>query len=229
MIDIPNSWEALAKEVVVNKPPKIILIGGVDVGKSTFSFYLLEKLLEAGIKAALLDADVGQKDVGPPTTIGLKHFNTLEELKKERPFSAERLYFVGSTTPVGHLLPLVVGTGLLAHESKAEVTVINTTGLIKGPGVALKTFKIENIKPDLIVAFQRERELYPILQAFKHYPVRLLEVSPKASPKTIPDRKKRREEAYQKYFSDNRLIELNRREISIQRPRKITPHLLCAP
>ena len=48
----------------------VALIGGLDTGKTTLSAMMIRAALAAGRTAAYLDADLGQKTVGPPTTIG---------------------------------------------------------------------------------------------------------------------------------------------------------------
>ncbi len=227
MLDLPPSWQEIAEEILKQRPRRILVLGGVDVGKSTLCFYLLEQLVRAGLKVALVDADVGQKDVGPPTTVGLRHF--FGSLPEKRPLPAEKLYFVGSTTPVGHLLPLVVGTKKLCDLSQGEITLINTTGLIRGPGLALKVFKIESLEPDLILALERAQELEEILSGFRHRAIRRLEVSPQAIPKGIAERRRRREEAYRWHFRGAGAITLPLKDLIWQRrPKNLKKNLLCA-
>ncbi|NPA49479.1 MAG: hypothetical protein GXO20_05805, partial [Thermodesulfobacteria bacterium] len=222
---VPEVWEEAFEKVCQERPPKVLVLGGVDAGKSTFCLFLARHLFEAGLSVALLDADVGQKDVGPPTTIGLRHLKA-EDFHSQRPLPADEMYFVGSVTPVGHLLPLVVGTGLLSRKSRAEVTIVNTTGLIKGPGVALKTFQIENLSPDLIVALEREEELAPILEGFRHLKILRLRVPQEVGRKDPTERRKRREEAYRKYFSEAQSLSLPKEKVIWQRKRRLLPQLL---
>jgi polynucleotide 5'-kinase involved in rRNA processing len=59
-----NEHEALVDQAVRTKHT-VLLIGGMDTGKSTLSRELLAAALAAGRPAAFLDADVGQKTVGP--------------------------------------------------------------------------------------------------------------------------------------------------------------------
>ncbi|HHI97417.1 MAG TPA: hypothetical protein ENJ96_06155 [Thermodesulfatator atlanticus] len=226
MEKVPDSWQKAQEVIWQTRPKRVLVLGGVDTGKSSFCFFVAERLLARGVPTALLDADIGQKDVGPPTTIGLRVLEP-EDLSRSRPLPAEELYFVGSTTPVGHLLPLVVGTKLLAEKSRAPITLINTTGLIRGPGVALKTFQIESLAPDLIVAFEREKELSPILDGFRHLPVLRLPVPLEVQRKDFQERRKRRETAYRRYFEGGTILEFPLKTLIIQRPRKLVPHLLC--
>ncbi len=225
-IQVPESWQAALEEISSSCPRRVLILGAVDVGKSTLCFYLLQGLLKHGWQVALVDADVGQKDVGPPATVGLRHFR--EDIPP-RPLEAEKLYFVGSTSPVGHLLPLVVGTRLLCDQSKGRITLINTTGLIHGPGVALKNYQIESLRPDLILALERNHELDPILSGYRYFPIRRLEVSPLSRSKGPRERQQRREEAYRQHFAQAVRITLALDKLVIQRPpRRWRRNLLCA-
>ena len=55
-----NEHEALVAEATVHKRT-VVLVGGLDSGKSTLAVALLESAVRAGRTAAYLDADVGQK------------------------------------------------------------------------------------------------------------------------------------------------------------------------
>jgi hypothetical protein len=50
--------------------------------------------------------------VGPPATISLKVVRSPEDLEPEPFATPDALYFVGSTSPQGHLLPVVGGVAL---------------------------------------------------------------------------------------------------------------------
>src|SRR5947209_10904243 len=49
----------------------VVLIGPPDSGKSTFALALANRLAEVGRPAAVIDADVGQSEIGPPGAIGM--------------------------------------------------------------------------------------------------------------------------------------------------------------
>ena len=98
-----NEHEALVDQAVRTKHT-VLLIGGMDTGKSTLSRDLLGAALAAGRPAAYLDADVGQKTVGPPATISLKVVRSQEDLEPDMLARPDALYFVGSTSAQGHLL-----------------------------------------------------------------------------------------------------------------------------
>ena len=75
-----NDHEALVDDAA-GTARTAVLVGGLDAGKTTLARQLLARALERGRRPALVDADVGQKAVGPPTTVGLKLIRTPEDLE----------------------------------------------------------------------------------------------------------------------------------------------------
>jgi polynucleotide 5'-hydroxyl-kinase GRC3/NOL9 len=202
-----NEYEALVDDAVRTKHT-VVLVGGLDTGKTTLSRTLLAGALEAGRAPAFLDADVGQKSVGPPATITLKRVATAADLEPDRFAEADALSFVGSTTPEGHLLPVLAGVATLhrrAIEGGADFMVVDTSGLVSGIyGQILKYHKIELLRPDLVVGIQRGEELLPLLgviQRFFATEVVPLGVHPGVVPTTVDERAENREAAMRRYFS----------------------------
>lgn len=148
-----------------------VALGGMDSGKTTFLKMVAEVAVRVGRKVAYLDTDVGQTTIGPPTTIGMKYIEHEDDLKPEALTQPDAMYFVGSVTPQGHLLPIVVGASKMAEQARAhgaDVILVDTTGLIGGTlGQVLKYHKVEVLRPDLVVGFQRGEELEPILGALR--------------------------------------------------------------
>jgi polynucleotide 5'-hydroxyl-kinase GRC3/NOL9 len=163
--------------------------------------------VRVGRTVAYLDTDIGQTTVGPPTTIGLKYVNSDADLTAEALARPDAIYFVGDTSPQGHLLPLVVGAGKLAEDARrsgADVILVDTTGLIGGTlGQILKFHKLENLRPDWVVGFQRGEELEPILgviQRFFSVDVVSLGVHPSVVPTSVEQRAEMRDRAMRRYF-----------------------------
>ncbi len=165
-----DAYESLIAHVV-EKGGLAVALGGMDSGKTTFCKMVAAVAVRVGRTVAYLDTDVGQTTVGPPTTIGLKYVNSDADLTTEALARPDQIYFVGDTSPQGHLLPLVVGAGKLAEDARrsgADVILVDTTGLIGGTlGQILKFHKLENLRPDWVVGFQRGEELEPILGAIR--------------------------------------------------------------
>ena len=207
----PNyDWEHLARKVV--QPQQIVLvIGATDVGKSTFCRFLVERSVSSGLKVGFVDADVGQSQIGPPTTIGLKVFvpkgstEHLEGIDGE----PDALYFVGWASPERHLLQCVAGTRLMvdaALKSATDFIVVDTTGYIEGDtAVVLKQQKIELIKPTHLICLHRSRELEAIVAPFEgDNTIQTHRLLPHrhVTSKSDEFRRKYRESSFTRYFSD---------------------------
>ncbi|HEX2295621.1 MAG TPA: Clp1/GlmU family protein [Actinomycetota bacterium] len=197
-----------AYERLLASPGVVFLLGGIDTGKTTFGVELVRRALAAGIPSAIVDADVVQSTVGPPTTVGLRLCRAPEDLSRESLRVADALGFVGSTVPKGHLLPLVTNTAKLvarAKEAGARLVVVDTTSLVSGIyGQSLKFFKMDLIAPDFTVAFERGGELEPLVgiaQRFVPGEVVEIEVSPDARIRTVDERIAFREEQFAAYFA----------------------------
>ena len=215
---IPPEWDALISEVIRTRPKIILVMGNVDVGKSFFTTYLANTLLKRGLRVGAIDSDVGQADIGPPTTMGLGVFEKPVALLHEVPLT--RAYFVGSTSPSGHMLEFVVGMKRLVEHGleEADMVIVNTPGWVfGGPGRALQLYTLELIDPELLVAIQREDELEHLLASVSQAKVRRLHVSAEVRPRSTSERASLRAMHLGRYFeSANRLL-LDLRKVRFER------------
>jgi polynucleotide 5'-hydroxyl-kinase GRC3/NOL9 len=226
-IDIPASWEWSAAEIVRHRWRKVLVLGDMDRGKSTYCRFLSHRLYAAGLRVAMVDADVGQKDIGPPATITLGYPGNALAPAAVPPVA---WYFVGAVTPVGHLLPMVIGTRQLVDAAQAAVVVINTTGFITGVGGVLKGYKIEAIQPDVVVALEQHTELQPLLRAYRNYRTLRLRPAARVQIKTPEQRREARERAFWGYFQAAPEVVLPCRKLIFQRaavPAGFDRNLLC--
>jgi polynucleotide 5'-hydroxyl-kinase GRC3/NOL9 len=226
-IDIPASWAWSAAEIMQHQWRKVLVIGAVDRGKSTYCHFLSQHLRSAGLRVAVVDADVGQKDIGPPATITLGYPEPALALAEVKPAA---LYFVGAVSPVGHLLPMVVGTRQLVDAAQGAFVIINTTGLIQGIGQVLKSYKIEAVQPHVVVAIEQGTELQALVRAYRNYRILRLPPSAHASTKTPEQRREARERAFFRYFQSATEVVLQGRKLLFQRrevPAGFEKNLLC--
>lgn len=196
-------------EILSRQNGIIFLLGQTDTGKTTFARNLAQALLEKNKTVAFLDSDVGQSTIGPPTTIGLKILTDPQDLSNNLSNNQScHLYFVGSTSPRGHFLPMVIGTYKLSRMffKKVETTIIDTTGLVHGIyGRTLKFYKISLVLPHHLVLLEKENELYPYKEIFKHstkIKVYVLKTHGDIKEKSYEDRVKYRNQKFYQYFKD---------------------------
>jgi polynucleotide 5'-kinase involved in rRNA processing len=197
-----------AYDRLVANPGVTFLVGDIDTGKTTFGLEVIQKALDARVRAAFVDADIGQSSVGPPTTVGLKLFAPADEVSLESVRVADHLGFAGSLTPRGHVLPVVISTAKLvakARNSGFSFIVVDTTGMVSGiSGQMLKYHKMDAVAPDYVVAFERGGELEPIVgiaQRFTSAEVIELEVPASIPTRTAEERMSFRESQFASYFA----------------------------
>ena len=197
----------------------IMVVGASDTGKTTLVEDILTLLARTFKKVAVVDGDIGQSHLGPPTTIGWGLIQNKFESWKNTPL--RDFYFTGATSPLGNMLATAVGAKLISEiaENHAEKVVMDTTGMVKGgAGKALKICKIDLIRPQLILALQREDELEHILVSFRG--MRLPQIHRIPVPfgiiqKTYSDRSGYRERRFRDYFKNARRISLSLDEIGL--------------
>ncbi len=161
---VQPQWTTLAEEALCGT---MMILGASDTGKSTLAQYLFQELCRRGFRAGYLDADVGQSALGPPTTMSLALAGDRGDAQFP-PRGPSASYFVGATTPRGHMLPALVAAYRLQQKAEqlgAEVVIVDTTGLVDRSqgGQTLKQWKIELLAPTTVVALQRGHELESIL------------------------------------------------------------------
>lgn len=205
MLKTPQ-WESIISDLVA-EPGVVMVIGGVDVGKTSFCLQLCNAGVEAGITTAVVDADIGQSEIGVPGTIGAaaadSQIESLSDLK------AKRIYFVGATNPTGHTLECVTGTKKMvdfARNLGAKLVIVDTTGLVDGPiGRKLKTCKIDMARPKYVVGIQKHREIEHLLAPFMRVntiSIKILKSSEAARKKPPEYRAARRQVNFFKHFHD---------------------------
>lgn len=218
---IPSSWRESAEQLfeLENKRTTVMVLGTVDSGKSSFCTYLINKALSEKRKVAVLDGDLGQSDIGPPSAIAYtvvsKPITDLFNLQ------ARNAYFIGETSAGNVTNEMIRGLSLLKSEITArelEFLVINTDGWTEGECAADYKLKIiEELNPDLVFFVQQKDELAPILNCVSE--LRRITVE---SPSAIRqrDREKRkslRELGYKKYLRNPKVQSLSLSWVKVER------------
>ena len=200
-IDPPAAWQVLTVE---HWAGTVLIIGGPDTGKTTLARYLVRAQLAAGQPVARLDGDPGQNDLGPPGTINLAWGPGVAGSAPQ----AAAGYFVGNTSPTGHMLPLLAGLRRLqevAMDAGCTTLVIDTCGLVAqgAGGLALKEWQIELLRPRLVIGLQREREIESLLEPLrreKRLELQELSPSPAVQKRSQDERRRYRRERYAACF-----------------------------
>lgn len=216
----PDEWYALLDALEKEKGIAIIL-GATDTGKSTLAKFLIFNLCKRELKVALVDADIGQSFLGPPTTIGFSIFKS--DLTWELILSPPEIFFVGSTTPEGCFPIHLKGVKRMAdkaHSSGADIIIVDTTGFILGEaGKELKRRKIDLLSPKFLITLQKSTEIEPLLELYQgnsHYKMIRLPLSDQVKPRTMEERRVYRTNKFQDYFKHAVIQELAIENVQIE-------------
>ncbi|MEK6679467.1 MAG: Clp1/GlmU family protein [Nitrospirota bacterium] len=199
-----EGWETAASRIASDKGVAIIL-GAPDSGKTTFARFLVDYLTKKQLSVAMVDADMGQSTLGPPTTIGMSVFKSAPHWLEDIP--CRSLHFVGSTSPEKHFISTIVGVKKMTESALghgADITLIDTSGLVYGnAGRLLKSQKIDIINPAHIIAIQESDEIEHLLLPYiKQNAIKIhrLMTSADTKIKSKEQRRSYREIKFQGYF-----------------------------
>ncbi len=232
-----------------------LILGAADTGKTTLaaalaSAVLLRKSEAAGCAASrgpvgIIDADIGQSHIGPPTTVGWAlvdsqqvNFRVKTSLFSQTSGTFASCYgfsqltvggisFVGDITPVGHLLQLTAAIVQCVRQvsKAAKLTIIDTPGFIRGPAAAALWWTVQRIlQPQLILAVQRNKELSDVLAGlqFQDLGLELIKSAPQIPVKSPRDRRRYRQSKFSKYFRDSCLYNISLSDVAVQTGRNLS-------
>lgn len=138
-----------------------LLIGGTDRGKTTFTTLVVRLLAGEFERVAIIDADIGQSEIGPPGTVGVAW--ATRDAAKLYDLKPAAVFFVGAFAPVAVALEQVVAVSQAVQWAKArgaQRILIDTTGFISGPAARrLKAAKAQASQPRLVIGIARDSEL----------------------------------------------------------------------
>jgi len=217
---IPPSWvESVGVLMDFQKKPVIAMVmGKADSGKTSFCTHLINKLVSANYKVAVLDGDLGQSDIGPPCTVAYafitKPLTELYELK------AENAFFVGVTSPSEALSKTIEGLALMKAEildRMVDFVVVNTDGWVEGEeAVKYKSQLAEMLEPHVVLCIQQKDELEPLFAALIKFRKIAIDSSSVAKQRSREKRKNLREMSYAKYLTDAKVKSLPLNQLTLE-------------
>lgn len=213
---IPRSWRETVEKILEGKERRVMVMGGVDAGKNSFCTLLANRFLEAEEEVAIIDTDVGQSEIGPPTTIGLGLLNEPSPCLSETP--ASLLFFVGHITPSYIKDKVVRGLKKMLNNRACQtrLTIINTDGWLLGDEA--KSYKLSLIKeasPSLVVGLGGDPALREILSE-AGVPFAILESPPTIHKRSREERKRLRESGYRRYLKGGKILALPKSYVELR-------------
>jgi polynucleotide 5'-hydroxyl-kinase GRC3/NOL9 len=160
-----SMWRSLAEQVSAlaagKKTTTVMLVGDTDTGKSTLSIYLANMAIRSGLVPSVIDGDIGQGDLAPPTAIGAAVLS--KQVVDLRDVNTTGLFeFVGSISPIGF-------EGLIAKKLRsildrtvplANLSIVNTDGYVRNGGIDYKAMIAEELHPDAVICLGENVELF---------------------------------------------------------------------
>lgn len=207
---IPEEWLMLVKDIECYQRRFVVFtLGENDTGKSTFCRYLVSQLCHQGRRVAWIDSDLGQSILGPPASVGMTILSPPGG--EESPLF---LRFVGSTSPVGHLLQTLVAVRALmdkAIRQRVDGIVLDTSGFVSGRiGLEFKFQKIDLVNPTHLIALERGKELEVLLKNFSYrrsLSLRRFPIPEAIQVKSMEQRWEYRQEQFRRYFHEARVTD----------------------
>jgi polynucleotide 5'-hydroxyl-kinase GRC3/NOL9 len=201
----PSEWFEALRIVSKTDPVNVLVLGSVDVGKSTFALMCANHILSTGVKpVAIVDGDLGQTDIGPP---GALSYTLLDKPTVDLfNFRFEEAVFIGSLTPYQMVDKIVESLTYLKSRasSRSKAIIVNTDGWFTVEAIPYKARIVERLRPKATVVIDGDIDLSLIEDIAKSSGSTVIRIPP---PKYIrgksrSDRKGRRELCYRKYFID---------------------------
>lgn len=213
---IPASWNVAADALAEMEKGKVILIGMTDVGKSTLSTYLTNKLLGKQLSLHMIDGDIGQADIGPPTTIGYSIPTTpISSLVELRP---ESIIFVGHTNASQVETKIIDGIRRLSNRTQDSLTIINTDGwVLDSEAISYKIRMMAATEPDLVIGVATGGELQPILSGSGARALNV-DTAKEVLARSRSDRRETRITGYRRFLEGARTRTISLRTVDLSSP-----------
>jgi polynucleotide 5'-hydroxyl-kinase GRC3/NOL9 len=198
----------------------VLVIGAAEAGKTTFTTWLANTLHARGLRVGIVDADVGQSEIGPPATVGLGAVRGA--LARTGDAEVVRLAFIGVTSPGRRPWQIAEATGRLVSEARERFdrVLVDTSGFIAGGfAAAVKQRKIAASDPDVVVVIEAADECAHIVRALagraRPRLVRLPAVRG-ARPRSVADRRRHRAAALARYFEGAPPLTLSTARVAVR-------------
>ncbi len=197
-------WFSKAEEIIDKKYKAIVVIGGVDSGKSSFSILLSNLALEKGLSPSIIDADVGQADIGPPCFISMAY--PTEQVIWMRFLRPVKMKFIGDIKPQNNISNIIYKVKELmetALRDDKKPVIIDTDGWINDSHALLYKAKLLlELKPDALIVLGKE--LYPYFKRFTKLGINIVNLGVPENRKTRnrEERRMLRSDKYREFLYD---------------------------
>ena len=194
-------WQEIVNKILIEKFRTILLIGDTDTGKSSLATFIVNLALKKNLKPAVIDADMGQGDLAPPTAIGGTIIeNPITDLRN---LGAQIYEFIGNTSPVGFEDVTINAIRQIVKKIAidSDICIINTDGYIHNNGIDYKVKMAKKLRSDLVVCLG-EKSIFESFRS-KYSSLVLHSKGPTKIVKSRIERNQRRLNQFLRYIDGN--------------------------
>jgi len=217
---IPESWKSVVNLLADSGKAIILIIGPSDAGKSSLCTYILNSLIIRRREVRVLDADIGQADIGPPTTLASSAPTTPRPSLIQ--LEPERMLFVGHVTPSFVQEEMFQGIKRMLSSDRRGITIVNTDGWVyEDAAILYKKRLISIVNPDHLVGIGPRISLNPILHQTKFDTI-MVQSPTVTLPRSRIQRKEIRRSGYRRFLTNATVHTLRLDNTRIKLRRSIT-------
>jgi polynucleotide 5'-hydroxyl-kinase GRC3/NOL9 len=128
-----DRWVYLVDHALRRGCRGFIVLGPTDAGKSSMAALVSNRALLRGLQPGLVDADVGQADIGPPAFVSAARPRGFVLWLRE--LWPEKMRFIGYITPARNerrIVAAVVDLARWLRSAGSDVVVVDTDGWVQG-------------------------------------------------------------------------------------------------
>jgi polynucleotide 5'-hydroxyl-kinase GRC3/NOL9 len=196
-----------------------MVLGQVDSGKSSLAALIANRGLLYGYQVGVIDADVGQADIGPPGCVSAAFVRN--PILWLRELSPDRIRFIGYITPQRaerRIMSAIVDLAYWLRGNGADVVVVDTDGWIQG--VQSLEYKLEaaylaGIDAVVVIGDEKLYRMVSSSWSRRGCGVVLLDSPSVRRIRDRADRRSLRVEAYKRFLEPRRMREVDLDKISV--------------
>ncbi len=162
-----NIWEDIIECILNSNRKRIIIIGPSDTGKSTLTLFIANKLLNKRLSPLIIDSDIGQGELSPPTCIGSTILSKQTiDLASVNPHYVS---FIGDIQPVGYesrIINCIKNSYDKLHKNN-NITIVNTDGFVNNNENNYKIDLIKKIDPDCIICMRENDQTIDLFDSIR--------------------------------------------------------------
>ncbi len=204
--EVLDKWVAVVDDCLRRGCRGFMVVGPTDSGKSSLAALIANRALLRGLRVGVVDADIGQADVGPPTTVSASMVG--RKLLWLRELRAEEMRFIGYITPQRCERRIVAAAVELVWSLRrrgADVVVVDTDGWVQGLNALEYKAEIARFAGlDTVIVVGSDETLNSMMENMLSWLPCGVHTVPTPAVKRVRDRGDRRRlrsEAYQRYLT----------------------------